>query len=555
VIWRFGNFELKDGELRRNGSFVKLPPQPMGVLELLLEHAGELVTREQIQRRAWGEQTFVDFDRNLNVCMAQIRSALNDDADSPRFIRTMPKRGYMFLVPVERDTPPPATTQPKSNIAAAVVFGLVALASVAGAWAVLHKPADQNPPHRLMVAVLPFDGDDNLATGVLDELISNLGTLQTSRLGVIARTSVLHYRKSQTDLKQLARDLNVQYVVEGTLRSDAGRIRVTARLIDLSDQSLAWTDVYEGDVENQFQLEQNVSARITAGVAHRLFPQIVVPSRQEHAINREAFEAYRTGRSLQTQGTRAAVQRSLDSFETAIRLDPRYTEAYAALADACVSIARSGGSSKEMLTRAATAASKALDLDDSSAEAHLALANVRFWNDWNWSAAEQQYTRALTINPSYAAAHHDYAWFLVAMGRAEQSLIALRRAIALDPLSVRVNIDAGWLLQQAHRFQEAIVQAKRAQELDPGLEEAKACIARAEFYLGRNPSAPPGGRNPYSSAENLAATGQTNAALDALDQAFTERSLSMPLLNVDPAFTPLQTQPRFQRLIAKMKYP
>lgn len=560
MIWRFGNFELKDGELRRNGSFVKLPPQPMGVLELLLEHAGELVTREQIQRRAWGEQTFVDFDRNLNVCMAQIRSALNDDADAPRFIRTLPKRGYMFLAPVEKadEIAPlsPVITPPRSNFALVLVFAIVVLASIGSAWSYLRKPAEAPATsHRLMLAVLPFEGDDNLATGLLDELISNLGTLQTSRLGVIARTSVLHYRKSPPDLKQLARELNAQYAVEGTLRRDAGRLRVTARLIDLADQSLAWTDVYETEGDSHLQIEQNIAARITAGVAHRLFPQLIVTRQQPRALNREAFEAYRTGLSLQTQGTRGAVQRSLDSFETAIRLDPRYTEAYAALADACVSIARAGGSSREMLTRAAEAASKALELDDSSAEAHLALANVRFWQDWNWSAAEQQYTRALTINPSYAAAHHDYAWFLVAMGRTESGLIALRRAIALDPLSVRVNIDAGWLLQQAHRFQEAIVQAKRAQELDPGLEEAKACIARAEFYLGRNSSAPPAARNPYAMAENLAATGQINAALDALDQAFAERALSMPLLNVDPAFASLQTQPRFLRLAAQLKFP
>lgn len=559
MIWRFGNFELKDGELRKGGVNVKLPPQPAAMLELLLEHAGDLVTREQIQQRVWGEQTFADFDRNLNVCMAVLRSSLNDEADSPRFIRTMPKRGYMFLPPVEKVGQNVALAAPATrrlSWAAILIFAAVALASIGSAWTLLSRsPISKPVSSRIMVAVLPFEGDDAIAAGLLDETISGLGTLQTSRLGVIARTSVLRYRNSPADLKHLARDLQVQYVVEGTLRRDSGRTRVTARLIDLSDESLAWTEVIEGADSDLFQLEQNVSARIAAGVARRLFPQLVISKMPVHETTPKAFEAYRTGRSLQTQGTRGAVQRSLESFEAAIRLDPRYSDAYAALADACVSMARSGGQSKPFLPRAAEAANHALQLDDSSAEAHLALANVRFWLDWNWAVAEQQYTRALTINPSYAAAHHDYAWFLVAMGRTENGLIALRRAIALDPLSARVNIDAGWLLQQAHRFQEAIAQAKRAQELDPGLEEAKECVARAEFFLGRNRAAPPAGRNDYSIAVHLATAGETNAALDALERAFADHSQMMPMLNADPAFATLQMQPRFQRLIAKLRYP
>jgi tetratricopeptide (TPR) repeat protein len=290
-------------------------------------------------------------------------------------------------------------------------------------------------------------------------------------------------------------------------------------------------------------------------VARSLFPNLISASKHRHAVSREAYDAYRTGRELQFQGTVAALERSLAAFEDATQFDPQYSEAYAALADSCVSLARSGGPSKPLLARASEAAGKALDLDESSSEAHNALANVRFWADWNWSDAEQHFTRALVINPSYAAAHHDYAWFLVAMGRTEPALISLRRALALDPLSVRINIDAGWLLLQAHHFQEAIVQAKHAQELDPGLEEAKYCIARAEFFLGRNSRAPPAGSDPYSIAAHFAAVGDKRQALDALERAYGERSLEMPLLNVDPSFTTLQTEPRFQRLLAKIGYP
>jgi TolB-like protein/DNA-binding winged helix-turn-helix (wHTH) protein len=564
VIRRFGIFELKDGELRRSGVIVKLPPQPMGVLGLLLEHPGELVTREQIQRRVWGDQTFVDFDRNLNVCITQIRSVLSDDADSPRFIRTIPKRGYMFLPPVEtlpvQISPLTVPEERKSNFGVAAIFIAVVAMSIAGAWMFWphHMAADSPNPHRIMLAVLPFEGpseESGVIDGLVDELISNLGSLQTSRLGVIARTSVMRYKKSPADLKQVAHDLNVQYALEGSVRRDGDRLRVTARLVNVGDQSLSWTDAYEDDSANLFKLEQDMSTRIAAGVARSLFPQLIVTKSRPHIASREAFEAYRTGRSLQSQGNHAALQRSVDAFESATRIDPAYSEAYAALADSCVSLARSGDSPKTRLPCAAEAAGKALELDDSSAEAHNALANVRFWQDWNWSDAERHFTRALVINPSFAAAHHDYAWFLVAMGRTEQSLISLRRAIALDPLSVRINIDAGWLLQQAHRFQEAILQAKHAEELDPGLEEAKFCVARAEFFLGRNASTFPEGRNPYSRAAHFASVGDKPKALDALEQAFAERSMMMPLLNVDPVFTPLQTEPRFQKLIAQIKYP
>jgi TolB-like protein/DNA-binding winged helix-turn-helix (wHTH) protein len=586
VIFRFGNFELKDGELRKAGVMVKLPPQPMSVLQLLLENAGELVTRDQIQRRIWGDQTFVDFDRNLNVCMTQIRAALNDDADSPRFIRTIPKRGYMFLPPVERVNgiesvgalePPPVrppvraeqsihVQRPngiqKSNIWLALVFVIVAVTSVAGAWAIWPRPAAPPLPHRIMVAVLPFEGsptEEPIVDGLADELISSLGSLQTDRLGVIARTSVMHYKSSRPDLKQIARDLNVQYAIEGSVRTDAsagaGRVRVTARLVDVADQRLIWTETYEDDPASLFKVEQDAAARIGAGVARSLFPNLISARKPTHAVSREAYDAYRTGRELQFQGTVAALERSITAFEDAIRLDPQYAEAYAALADSCVSLARSGGPVKPMLARASEAAGKALDLDESSAEAHNALANVRFWGDWNWSDAEQHFTRALVINPSYAAAHHDYAWFLVAMGRSEPALISLRRALALDPLSVRINIDAGWLLLQAHHFQEAIVQAKHARELDPNLEEARECIARAEFFLGRNSKAPPAGSDPYSNAAHFAAEGDKRQALDALERAYSERSLEIPLLNVDPSFTALQAEPRFQRLLVKIGFP
>jgi DNA-binding winged helix-turn-helix (wHTH) protein/TolB-like protein len=545
---RFGNFELdsKSGELRRSGVLVKLPPQPAAVLRFLVENVGDLVTREQIQRRVWGDQTFVDFDRNLNVCMAQIRAALNDDADAPRFIRTVPKRGYMFLGPVERTGEPPQL-QPAKHFGRNLALAILICAVAAAGYFTWRRTL---PPDRVTLAVLPFESapeDVPLGDGLVDELISHFGGIQGDRLGVIARSSVMRYR-AHPDLSEVARTLGVQFAVEGTIRREQGRVRLTARLIRITDQTLAWTESFEDDASNLFRMEQESAARIAAGVTLALFPKTASPS-FPHIVARDAYEAYRTGRAVQLHGD---LERSLPHFEDAIRLDSRYVDAYAALADACVSLARSGRPPKPLLARAADAAAKALELDAGSAEAHNALANVRFWSDWNWSDAEKHFARALSINPSYAAAYHDYAWFLVAMGRTESGLSSLRHAIALDPLSVRVNIDAGWLLLQAHRYEQAIQQAGRAAELAPGLEEAAWCIQRAERLLGRGGAVPPTGSDLYSNAVHLATLGDKDAALDALEQAFEARALLMPLLKVDPAFTDIRSDSRFGELTRKV---
>lgn len=560
-LLRFANFELdvNNNELRKGGILIKLAPQPMALLTLLAENAGELVSREEIQREVWGDQTFVDSDRNLNVCMAQVRSALGDDADSARFIRTVPKRGYLFLPPVERISLRP--NEPKGKFSAErkprpywIAIALILCVLATAAFVALSRPRTVAPV-RTMLAVLPFDSaspGDPLIDGLTEELISHLGSVQTERLGVIARSSVMRYKSSHAAPKEVARDLNVQYVVEGTIRRDQGRVRVTARLINAADQAVDWTESYEDDDASLFRIEQESAAHITAAVLTRLFPRGVLRAGSFHVTDRTAYEAYRTGRTLQFSGDAA---RSLDFFEQAVQHDPRYADAYAALADACVSMARAGGPPEKLFPRAAAAAEKALELNSSSPEAHNALANVRFWFDWNWADAERHFRVALGINPSFADAHHDYAWFLVAMGRTEEGLTSLRRAIELDPFSVRVNMDAGWLLLQAHHFEDAIKQAKRALELSPGLPEAQACINRAQSFLGRRAPGPVGGADPYSLALHYALSGDKVRAVRELDHAYESHSVMMPLVKVDPAFTGLRGEPAFEALVAKVGIP
>jgi tetratricopeptide (TPR) repeat protein len=268
---------------------------------------------------------------------------------------------------------------------------------------------------------------------------------------------------------------------------------------------------------------------------------------------------------LQQKGNLADLNRSVTFFEQATKIDPSFSEAYAALAEDFMALAISGRGQAESFARAKMAAESALRSDDGNAEAQNAIANVLFWHEWNWPEAERHFSRAIDINPSFALAQHDYAFFLVAMGRTEAALGSWRRAVAIDPLSTRVNIDGGWLLLQAHRFDDAIRQAQRALELSPGLEEANACIARARQYQDRaDPETVrqlralmdnPGAAEPFAYATACALMGENSKALDGLDRAYAARSTMMTMLKTEPSFTRLHGDTRFEALVRKMRLP
>jgi TolB-like protein/DNA-binding winged helix-turn-helix (wHTH) protein len=600
VLLRFGAFEidLRNAELRKAGVLVKLAPQPLQVLRRLAMNAGELQTRDEISRQIWGADTFVDFDRNLNVCMAQIRTALNDDADSPRFIQTVPKRGYRFIAPVEKiaTVAPAEAGKPRKPRRFPLGLVLIAAAGLICAVLILFNPLKRDPSHRTMLAALPFEtlsDDAKLRTfvgGLAEETIGQLSSLTPETLGVIARSSIMRYKGGRKPIDQIGRELGVEYVVEGTVRANGDgastRVRIAARLIKVADQAQVWTETYEQDAADLFRMEQEYAARIATGIATQLFGRQVARENLQ-TRRREAWEAYRNGRYLQHKETRADLERSIGLFNEAAKFDPGFAGAYAALAEVHVMMARSGGAPAENFSQAKATAGRAIALEDSNAAAHNALANVNFWHGWNWQQAEQQFRRAIALNPSFAAAHHDYAWYLTARGRTEDGLSALRRAIALDPLSARINIDSGWLLLQAHRFSDAAVQARRALELEPGMGEAQACLSRSLEYQGNTKAAlvelmrivpasefgtnvaaltpdaalqrfhllraqRTGG---YMAAVEYAFLGDTPKALEQLERAYADRSMMMPLLKSDPAFERLHDQPRFRDLTRKVGIP
>jgi DNA-binding winged helix-turn-helix (wHTH) protein/TolB-like protein len=563
---RFGVFELDEnaGELRRNGGLVRLPPQPFQILLLLARNSGEVIDRDRLRREVWGDTT-VDFDRSLNVCIAQIRTALNDDADSPRFIQTLPRRGYRFVAPVEGAAPAvPGRRLPKAAIAGMALLVLIAAAG--------YRIARQSE-RTIRIAVLPFEGPENAQVdGLFDELLTRLAGVQPDRLRVIGRRSVAVFRTERRPLREIGRRLNAPYAIEGAVRAENSGLRVSARLAQTSDDSVLWSDTFvqEGDPA---RFEEQVVARVSAAVLAALFPGAAPDAKAENAC-REGWEPYRTGRLLANAGTIAGLEKSLPFFGQA-PCEP----ARIALADTLTRLARVGPRFQYAWERARTVLPPGADL---------ARGNIAFWHDWDWKTAERAFQSALRRNPSDADTHHDYAWLLVALGRKSEGLASLQRAISLDPLSARVNMDAGWLFLQAGRYREAAAQARRALELDPSMSEARACLSRALVYAGDDRAAlevireeagpermrpldglpPPEAiralwrnsvienrvRDPYGRAWRLAWIGERGDALTQLETAFRERASMMPMVAADPAFAAIRDDSRFRKIAKEMGF-
>lgn len=563
---------------------MKLAPQPFRILALLASRAGEPVTREEIRREVWGEGTYVDFERGLNFAVSQIRAALEDDAQSPRFIQTLPRRGYRFIAPVERagaaqpipetEARPPSPPSP----ARLSLWGLVALLGIALVVAVVAWRRRDAPPvlegPRLMVAVLPFEDlsagppQEYWGDALTGELIAQLGRLRPERLGVIARTSVMTYKGVRRDAGEIARELGVDYLLEGSVRRSGERVRITAQLIQARDGTQLWAETYERDRRGAFDVQAQVGAEVARALALELLPEAVDRSR---AADPEAWDAYLQGRYLANQGGRDDLARGVGLFERAIARDPGFAPAHAALADVFHGQVMSGAlPPRDGYPRAKAAARQALDLDPGLAEAHAVLAAVSFWYDWDWPAAERSFRRALELNPSLPAAHHDYGFFLVARGRAEEGLAEVEQARRLDPLSPRANIDVGWAYISARRYDDAIAQSRRTLELEPGFPEAEACLEQARRMKGEDRE---GARDldrrrarrieeavsrgetvsPVRAAGVYAALGDRDRAFAWLDKALAERSPMLALLAVHPSWDNLRSDPRFEALVARIR--
>ena len=492
-VVRFGTYEiaLHSGELRKAGVRIRVQQQPLRLLEILLEHPGEVVTREELRSRIWPNENVGDFDQAVNVAIAKLRGALGDSADNPRYIETLPRRGYRFIADVAVVNRPidkmefvhAGASSGKEDRAPLEVAGKAAPKRLPWqhAWKTLGLALvllilivwifrwRSRPPGNVLssssvrsLAVLPLENlssnsEDYFADGMTDELITDLA--QISALRVISRTSVMPYKGVRKPLPQIARELNVDAVVEGTVLHSGKQVRITAQLIRAPADKHLWAQSYEGDVSDTLALQKKVARAIVEQIRIKLTPQEDAVLENVKVVNPEAYENYLKGRYFWNKRTADGLKKATYYFNRAIEGDPNYSLPYTGLADIHQL------SDHPQLAREEV--QKALDLDDQLPEAHNSLARLLYLFNRDWEGADREFKRALELDHNYAPAHHWYSMYLAVEGRKEQALAEAEKASELDPLSPVVGANLAKILQEAGQNDKAIEQAKKTLDLEP----------------------------------------------------------------------------------------
>jgi TolB-like protein/DNA-binding winged helix-turn-helix (wHTH) protein/Tfp pilus assembly protein PilF len=624
---RFAQFELdsRAGELRKEGRRIKLQEQPSQILAMLLERPGELVTREELRQKLWPADTFVDFDHGLNSAVARLREALNDSAQCPKYIETVTRRGYRFIGKREETNLTQAAAQElpqpdkpwetdlqqalqngklqhsKRWLPALAAMGLLAVVSSAY---FLRHPAGSKAANKSIdsVAVLPFENaasspdTDYLADGITQSAIDHLSRL--GNLRVISLGSVMRYRGRRDDSKQIGHDLGVRSVMTGKIDFRGDRMIVMAELVDTSDGAHIWGEQYNRKVSDIMSVQEDIAREIATKLEVRLSTQQEKVLRQRHTQDFEAYQMYLRGRYYWNRRSQEDLQRGIAYFEQATERDPTNALAYAGLADSYFVRAISGAlPTAEAMPKAKAAALKALELDDTLAEAHTSLAQITANYEWNWDKAESEYKKAIELNPNYSTGHHYYATFLMGMGRHQEALEEMRRAQELDPLSpaiatfiAKANYYAGQndeaigqyhkvlksdpsfpmarsflihSLEQAGRFEEAVAQAKieaaqagRSQEQAEALDRAYRAKGATGYWrevlLQVEHGKDQGAGSDLDIAAIYAKLGDRDRAFELLERAFTERNMWLMNLKVDPRFDSVRSDRRFESLLHRI---
>lgn len=521
--FQFGVFEVdtKTGELRKEGRLVHLRNQPFLVLTNLLERAGDLVTREEMKAALWADDVDVDVEQGLNYCVKEIRSALGDSAESPRFIQTLPRRGYRFLGEVRRVGPggakpaearpgeaDPARTAGPSEAQGSVarsspvavwrwrgaVVGALAVALLAAVFAWRASERSRSPAvgsERERLVVLPFadlsaQAEGYLADGLTDELIGSLGRITQGRLSVLARSTSLAYRLREQDAAAFARELGASYFIEGTVRREQQSARVSVTLARASDGTQLWSETYDRSIGDLLRLEGEVAAAIAAGVK----VAVSAEARGSAAIDSEAYLEYLKGRFLWNKRSRESLFESLRTFERLVASSPEFALGFAGLADAYVVLMDHGHlSPKESWLRARAAAERAVALDPGLAEAWTTLGMIRGLYEWNSTAAHDAFVRAAELNPSYSTRLHWQAILLRAEGREAEALKNLEAARELDPLSLVVRSNLAALLVDMGKGPEGLSEAESIVSVSPSWPPGLLRLAEVLARLGRREDA------------------------------------------------------------------
>jgi len=478
-VIRFENYELDLAaeELRKLGSSLKLQPQPFKILAYLASHAGELITRQELRDHVWPGDTFVDFDLAINQAIKQIRAVLHDDAERPRVIATLPRRGYRFIAKTvpeaaaeaplpqvlregrEESAKNPARSKaailPTSGTRLWVALGAAALLITALITNRLTTP--KRPVAQMRIVVLPFQnltGDASqefFADGMTEEMISQLGAMDPNRLGVIARTSAVKYKTSGKGIDQIGRELGVDYVLEGSVREAGSRVRITAQVIRVSDQMHVWSESFDRDLKDIVELQSDVSQAIARRIDVGLGPRRAAPQPATQ-VSWEAYSAYLKGRHLLLDNkTVATIAVALQYFQRAIELDPNFALGYAGQADGYAEQADADLAPEKAFALSKQAALRALSISPDLAEAHVSLANALFYSEWKWADTDREYRRALELKPTYEEAHHSYSHYLTLAGRHAEAIEESRLLLRLDPLSSHMNSHLGLAYLKAER--------------------------------------------------------------------------------------------------------
>jgi TolB-like protein/DNA-binding winged helix-turn-helix (wHTH) protein/Tfp pilus assembly protein PilF len=606
---RFGPFELdlRAAELHHEGTKTKLPEQPFQILTELVGHPGEVVTREELRQRLWRSDTFVDFEHGLNTAVKRLREALGDSAENPRYIETLPRHGYRLIVPVEKAEPAASITSkgPVRRRSLWLAVSVLIIAAVAAGVVWRLRLRERFPPVKIeSLAVLPLENlsgnpeEEYFADGMTEALITELGKLHTLR--VISRQSVMQYKGTSKTVPQIAGELKVDAVVEGSaLRAD-GKVRITTQLIQANPERHLWSESYERDLKDVIALQGEVTQAIAREIRVSLTAKEQARLAAVTPVNPQAYDAYLTGRFHFYKGTPQGLEAALEYFQRALDKDPNYAPAYVGIGYVWALRAHTGlTSGGEGWAKAKSAALRALELDNMLAEAHDILGTVLVWHEWDWAAGEREYRRAIDLDPNYANVRSFYSLFLTAMRRPQEAKQQIERALELDPYNPLFHITLAEALLDEHRPDEALLCLQRAATLQPdnmfihvylseaydekgeyeharaewreffrlrGVQDAveamdrgyaeggyrRAMRATADALSARSHRAV---INLVGIARLYAAAGEKDRALDWLEKAYEEHSSMLPYVNVWREWEPLRSDPRFQDLLRRMNFP
>jgi len=577
---RFATFELdvRSRELRNGTRRVRLQEQPFEILKIMLERPSEVVTRDELRQRLWPQGTFVDFEHGLNAAVKRLRAALGDDADNPRFIETLPRRGYRFIAPLNGGSTARETTI--------------------------------TPQHQteIRLAVLPFTNlsddpaQDYFSDGLTEELIAQLGTTGRGRIGVIARWSSMAFKGTSQRAREIGDTLRAGYLLEGSVRCDGDRLRITTRLIHAATETQLWSESYERDLSKcrsmtsgTLSVQTDVASRVARSLALELVPS-AVSLQATPTLAGSAYQSYLKGRYHWNTRGPEGLDDALAHFSRVVAQEPTFGAGHAAMARAEIASAEYYREIPRVaLERAAVAAQRAVALDPESAEAHLALGDAHRRVRWDWRSAESEYAHAIRLNPSCDPAHRSYGLMLAALGRSDEAIREVDRACELDPLCLIALLAAAWMRYAVGDYEHAIERCRQIIDVDPGRVAAHRQIAAALLQCGLRDEAIAAletsltmapddtvalawlaharsiagdsaaartlmqqlrelGRyvSPYNLALAHAGIGDVDMAFATLDEAFVDRDPMLENITIEPRFQPLRQDARYETLCARL---